>query len=405
MITNDILRKRLKTVLIIEGIASLIILYLFIFYHPNYDNVKVSHSNNFKEPIITANTTRVYGKDFYETAIAISQIAYPAAFEDDKPDAVILINGKEKNDGILSARLIHHPINAPILYTEKEDIPKVTLDEIKRLDPQGIFADRNNKVILVGNIGDRVESQLSKEGIKFRHIKGNDPFELGRNIDSYLATLEGDHKDSIIVAPIEMSDYALSQTAWNAHAGDGFLFISKNSIPKNTIETLQSRYGKAYIYILGDERFISNDTKKELSKYGHVQKIPGGKDIYTQSVGFAGYKDIGKNFGWWISKRTRNFGWGIAEAGHNFIFVNPEDWQGAVASSVLSYKGKHGPMILVSKDNISDDVKNYLEIVKPMYTYAQSQLYNHGWIIGSEEMISKSVQTELDNFLGYEEEG
>ncbi|QGU96600.1 cell wall-binding repeat-containing protein [Clostridium bovifaecis] len=404
MITNELLKKRFKVVLIVEGILALVILYLFMFYQPNYTNIKVNSSEAFEKSIVTGNTTRIYGKNFYETAIAISQAAYPATFEDNKPNAVILVNGEEKNDGILSARLIDHPINGPILYAEKESIPKVTLDEIKRLNPKGIFADRKNQVILVGNIGDKVESQLNNEGIKFRHLIGNDPFELGRKIDDYLATLKGNHKDSVIIAPIEMSDYALSETAWSANTGDGFLFITKNSLPKSTEEALKSRHGKAYMYLLGNDKFISKDTKKELLKYGHLQKIPGGKDVYAQAVGFANYNDIGKNFGWWINKRFRRFGWGITEAGHNFIFVNPKDWHSAVASSTLTHKGNHGPILLVEKDSIPDSVKEYLEVVKPIDTYGQGQLYNHGWIIGTEDMISTKVQADLDNFLSYEEE-
>ncbi|MEA4826979.1 cell wall-binding repeat-containing protein [Clostridium sp. JNZ J1-5] len=399
MITGEWLRKKYRFTLIVEGLVAIIILYFIIFFQPSYYVKSKNVSENFQRPMVTGNTTRVYGKDFYETAVAISQISYPAIFKDDKPNAVILVRGDRKEEAILASRIINYPINAPILYVEKDNVPQVTLNEIKRLDPQGIFVDRNRKAILIGDIGEKVKSQLNKGNIAFRHLQGKDLFELGKKIDDYLSAVKGDHKDAVIVAPIEIPNYALVQSAWTAHADDGFLFVSRNEIPKSTKDALNLRHGGAYIYLLGGENSISSDVKKQLLQYGVVQKIPGGEDIYSQSVGFAGYKDVGKNFGWWLSKRPRDFGWGISEAGHNFIFANPGEWQSAIAASALSHKGKYGPMILVEKDNIADSVRRYLLTVKPMENYAQGQIYNHGWIIGSEDNISSKVQVKLDEIL------
>jgi len=401
MITIKLLERRYRQILVTGIITTLVLAAVWTLYTPGYYKQIVSDEDKLPEAFVTKNTLRIYGKDNLETAAAISQITYPATFDDDKPNAVILVRQDKKEDGILAARVIHHPINAPILFTEKDTIPEVTWKEMERLDPQGVFSDRNIKVVLIGDIGSQVKEKIKDKGWKFRHIEGKNPFELGKNISDYLGVLHGDHKNSVVIAPIEAPEYGFPQMSWNAHMGDGFLFVTKDKVPKETAEALEDRFPYAYIYILGDDKVISNKVEQQLANYGHVQRIPGSKDIYNQSVGFAGYKDVGKKFGWWINKRNREFGWGVAEAGHNFIFVNPRDWHGAVSASVLSHKGKHGPMLLIEEESIPEGVVKYLETVKPTYITPQQMLVNHGWVIGSTESISKEVQVEIDRLLGY----
>lgn len=403
MITKENLDKKFKTALIIEIILALILIYFMFIYKPHYSNKFKEYKFNVQKPIVTSNTTRVYGKDFYETAVAISQLNYPATVNDDRPNGIILVRGDKKEEAILSARLMHDPINAPILYIDKDIVPKVTMDEIKRLNPKGIRVDRNKKIILIGDVGEGIEEQLTKNNLNFRHIKGKDIFELGKNIDDYCATIKGNHRDIVMTVPVDMADFALAETAWSAYSGDPILFINRNDVPKPTSEALELRHGGSYIYLMGNEKLISKGVKDELLKRGYIQNIPLENSVYSQSVGFASFRDTGKNSAWWINKNPRHFGWGIAEAGHNFIFANPNEWQSTIAAAGLSYKGKFGPMILVEKDKISEEVTKYLETVKPMKTSAKGQIYNHGWVIGSENEITPSIQWQLDKWLDYGE--
>ncbi|KGM96019.1 cell wall-binding repeat-containing protein [Clostridium botulinum] len=404
MITSEGLKKKFKIVLGIEIILAIIIIYVMCFYKPNYYSKFSQNRFKVKQDMSTSNTTRISGKDFYETAISISQLNYPATFYDNRPNAVILVRGDKKEDAILSSRLMHDPINAPILYINKKNIPKVTLDEIKRLNPKGIRIDRNNKIIIIGDVDDSIKNELKKNHFKFRHINGENPFSLGKNIDDYYSALNGNHKDIVMTVPIDMADYALAETAWSAYSGDPILFIKRDEIPKETSESLHLRHGGSYMYLLGNDKLIQNNTKQGLLKHGHLQYISLGESIYGQSTSFAVFRDIGKNSAWWIDKNPRQFGWGISEAGHNFIFVNPDEWQSAVAASGLSFKSKCGPMILIENNKIPQDVINYLKVVKPMKTHPQGQIYNSGWIIGEERSINKNIQSQLDEFLSYEED-
>ncbi|APF25480.1 cell wall binding repeat 2 family protein [Clostridium sporogenes] len=399
MITNENLNKIYKIVLTIILIISVFLIGLLFFYKPNYYKDKINIKNENKYQRVTANTVRIEGKDLYETCTSISQIVYPSTFRGDRPNAVILVRSDKVQDAMLAARVSHDPINAPILFTKKNSIPESTLKEIERLNPEGLFVDGNAKIILIGDIGEEIKNTLNKKNLKYRHIKGKDAYDLSLNIDNYLAAFQGDHKDVVIIAPIEKPEYSLAQASWNAHNGDGFFFVEKNKVPEPVKKALKARYGGAYIYILGDKIHISNKVKKELAKYGHVERIPGGENIYNQAVSFATYKDVGKNFSWWFHKKSRDFGWGITQPGHNFIFVNPDNWQVAVASSLLSHKGKHAPILLVYKNSIPKNLKDYLYTIKPSYISSQEISNNHGWIIGNSDYISDINQVKIDSLL------
>jgi len=399
LITNENLNKIYKIVLTIILIISTFLIGLLFFYKPNYYKNKINIKNENRYQRVTANTVRIEGKDLYETCTSISQIVYPSTFRGDRPNAVILVRSDKVQDAMLAARVSHDPINAPILFTKKNSIPESTLKEIERLNPEGLFVDGNAKIILIGDIGEEIKNTLNKKNLKYRHIKGKDVYDLSLNIDNYLAAFQGDHKDVVIIAPIEKPEYSLAQASWNAHNGDGFFFVEKNKVPEPVKKALKARYGGAYIYILGDKIHISNKVKKELAKYGHVERIPGGENIYNQAVSFATYKDVGKNFSWWFHKKSRDFGWGITQPGHNFIFVNPDNWQVAVASSLLSHKGKHAPILLVYKNSIPENLKDYLYTIKPSYISSQEISNNHGWIIGNSDYISDINQVKIDSLL------
>nr|WP_242867351.1 cell wall-binding repeat-containing protein [Clostridium sporogenes] len=393
------MNKIYKIVLTIILIISTFLIGLLFFYKPNYYKNKINIKNENRYQRVTANTVRIEGKDLYETCTSISQIVYPSTFRGDRPNAVILVRSDKVQDAMLAARVSHDPINAPILFTKKNSIPESTLKEIERLNPEGLFVDGNAKIILIGDIGEEIKNTLNKKNLKYRHIKGKDVYDLSLNIDNYLAAFQGDHKDVVIIAPIEKPEYSLAQASWNAHNGDGFFFVEKNKVPEPVKKALKARYGGAYIYILGDKIHISNKVKKELAKYGHVERIPGGENIYNQAVSFATYKDVGKNFSWWFHKKSRDFGWGITQPGHNFIFVNPDNWQVAVASSLLSHKGKHAPILLVYKNSIPENLKDYLYTIKPSYISSQEISNNHGWIIGNSDYISDINQVKIDSLL------
>ena len=376
--------------------SSVLLLAFLFFYYPNY--YKVALAGQQTEAEITRTTSRIPGKDAVEVSIAVAQNMYPATFKDNKPGAVILVPVDDWRSAVLAAEIIHFPVNAPILYTERESIPEDTLKEIKRLDPEGNFQDGNTKVILIGNIGDGVKSQLKKEKFKFRDLTAENTYELASLLDDYKSMIHANHDDEVIIVPSEDPAYAILATSWVAHAGHSIFFVNRDSVSDETRNTLAKRPQDAFIYVLGSEEVIPKEIAEELSGYGHVQRIPG-KDAWEMAVGFGSYIDFGRNFGWWIRRTPRTFGWGVGEAGHNFTFINPKYPLQAVPAAVLSHMGKHGPFLLVKEDEVPDPVIRYLQKVQPNFTSSKEQLFNHGWIIGDHTAISNAIQQEVDKFL------
>jgi len=350
------------------------------------------------KPLVTTNTTRLYGTDVFETAAAITQAVYPATFKDNKPGAVILTPKTNWQTAMAAIGLIHHPIDAPVLFIEENHIPATTLNEIERLDPEGNFLDGNVKVYVVGNVTQTVLDTLQNKKLKYRHFMEEDYNELAYSIDEYKATLEANHQDEIVLLPTGQPEYALLAGPWVAHMGHSIFFVESDAIPQATIKALEKRPVDAYLYLFGPPEVISKEIAKQLTQYGHVQRIPGDNPN-AFSTGFAGYKDVGRNQGYWFWQSSRSFGWGVSEAGHNVTIVNPSQWQHAISASVLSHKGKHGPMLWVDKSSISPEVKKYLKLIQPFYLSNQEQLFNFGWIIGGPDIISRDVQLETSDLL------
>jgi len=374
----------------------------------NNTNKQQQHQFNLKNNVneenyfATASTTRIAGDDYYSTAVAISQIIYPAINDYTRPNAVILVPVNDPAVGLTSVGIIHHPIDSPILYTDNDKLPSITKEEIKRLKPDGIPVVDNAQIMMIGNISDTVYDELSKEmGLKIFRITGESSIDISANVDEFMSTMHTDHRDEIMIANLDHLNYALYAEAWNAHMGHGFLYVTDDKgIPEPTRQQLEKRFGGAYLYLLGDEKVIPKEIADELAQYGHITRIPG-TDPYSMSARFAGFKDMGNNYGFWIGEMPRNFGWGLQEAGHNYAIVNPEYPQDAIPASILSHRGKHGPMLLIEKDNVPKPVETYLQAVQPSLTDSREQLFNHGWIIGPPSHISIANQAEIDSLLSF----
>lgn len=100
------------------------------------------------------------GKDRYETAALLSdKMSYTT---------VILVNGNSLVDG-LSASGLSGTLNAPILLTEKDTIPEVTLNKIKNA----------NSIYLIGGehvISKNIEYTLQNMGKSIKRLSGSDRY-------------------------------------------------------------------------------------------------------------------------------------------------------------------------------------------------------------------------------------
>ncbi len=359
------------------------------------------------EAIATAYTTRLPGHDPEQLSISVSQTVYAATREENAAGAIILCRQDPALAFTAMHRITHMPVNAPLLYlTHGGALSDATLREMRRIRPDGVLQDGKVQVYVVGRVSDAVLAQVRDElGYRVRSFAEDDPIALAELLDRWQAAVKADHPDEVVVSALgrEGIAHGLGAMGWNAHMGKGFAWVLRDSVPEPTRQILQRRfesgdYEGAYIYVTGGEEIVSDDVVRELAAFGLVRRIAGVDEYATNAVN-AGYKDFGRNFGWWWGWTPRSFGWGLAQAGHNFIFANADDLLGAIPSVLLGHMGKHGPLLLVQHDRVPQSVADYLAMVRPFPSGPRQTIRNHGWILGGRERISWSTQAELHRLL------
>lgn len=357
-----------------------------------------------EEALFTAYTTRIPGSNVEEQAILLTHTVYPATREDNAVGAIILVPQDPHIAFTAMSRITHMPVNAPLLYLSKDGhLSEQTLREMKRLKPDGVFQDGRVDVYAVNVPAKEVKKIKEVLGYKVREFNEPNPVLLADLLDRWQGALKSDFADEVTISAIDHPkgiQHGIGPMGWNAHKGKGFAWVYKDSIPPVTREILKRRYGKhgSYIYLTASPDIISDNVAKELAQFGQVRRI-FGKNIYETNTVNAGYKDYGRNYGWWWNWVPRDYGWGIAQAGHNYIILSADDVLGMIPAAVLGHMGKHGPILLVEKDSVPESVVRYLTMVKPFPTGAEETILNFAWIIGSKDKISASTQQEIDFLL------
>ena len=333
---------------------------------------------------LTLNTTRICGTDSVDTSIGVSRIG----FTNMKPNAVILINENEVFDGIAATPLVHHPINAAILFTDGDSLSKETLNEIQRLSPKGY---KGIHVILVGNISKNVSSELNDYGLRTHHITGCNHYETACMIPS----MKEEFKNIIIISGEDYSE-GIVAGYWSAHHGDPILYVKKDRIPYCTLEVIK-QMNDINIYIIGSTKTISKDVENYLSNLDNVKNLDriDGKTPYDISVNFAKYKDPNTEFGW-----GRNY-----REGHAFTFGNINYPMEITAGVLFAHMGKHTPLLLTKKDKVPTVVERYIKSVKPMPPKDMPRPpFMHGFILGCTEDISYDSQVIIEDILSIDHE-
>lgn len=402
---NYYLAKSIVQTIVITLVFLLLLIVAFIaFYNPLLER---GYGSNIPEGSLETNTLftrRVYGSSPVDTAVAISQTVYPATFANNRPNAVILVREDKWQDAVVAANLIHHPIDAPILYVQQDRLPAATKNELKRLKPEGLWLDGNVQVYIVGSVANTVVNEVRQLGYKVKQFSAADYYQLQEQIDEYLAVLHTDHCDSVIVVSDEKVEYALAAAAWAAHERAALFFVKKDGVPAATKRALSERFNGACIYVMGPAGIIGKNAVAELAGYGLVQRIPGTTAAEV-AVAFARFRDVGGNYGLWVVKGTREFGWGLSEPGHNYTIVNPARWQVALPAVLFSHRGKHGVMLYSHADALDEATLTFLTELRPPYIDRRQQIYSFAWVIGDFSTISVSAQHQLEGLLRPQRKG
>ncbi|HEX4719767.1 MAG TPA: hypothetical protein VH300_14670 [Thermoleophilaceae bacterium] len=365
----------------------------------------------------TKTTQRLYGANPFQEAVSVTQHVWPAALREnapnennndpDRPWGVTLVTPDDPLTAITAVPLLHFPNDAPILYVTKSGIPKVTLNEIKRLGDTGISRYHNVDAFLLGAAANSaVENQLKALGLKYSAITAPNVPALANTVDKVYGGIENpdtgvpnmeNGAENVMIGSMQSYQYVLPATHWVAHMASGLLWVNQKSIPQATIDALKRRNGHANIYLFGGPQQISGAVAKQLSHYGMVVRITND-DIVAFN---ADPKDTAVDTAIAFAKMwepTGMVGWKITGPGHGFTLVNENDWQGAVASAPLSHLGFHAPLLFTdSSGKLPPQLEAYYKSVAPTYVNTPADgPYNMSYVIGSWNQITWPLQANVD---------
>ena len=323
----------------------------------------------------TSNTTRV-GGDPVANAAAVALAVFPSTSEEQRPEAVTLVNEKSWPAALAASVLMAAPINAPPLISG-EELEEPTAQALGTLDPTGLDGGRGPQAFAIGDVA-------VPGGLEVTHVRSAGPATTAAAIAKLRDRLFGSPPEHIVVASSGQPAFAMPAAAWAARSGDPILFSGRSKLPKATATTLR-QHADVPVYVLGPNAAISKPALGEIEAISKRVRRIAGKDPVANSVAFARYRDGG-------------FGWGIVDPGHGFVVARDDSPLDAAAASPLSASGTWGPLLL------SDDaatlpavLRDYLLDVKPGYTDNPTRaFYNHVWIIGDQEAIEVTQQGEID---------
>lgn len=200
-----------------------------------------------------APVTRLAGPNRYDTAVAISQHAYPAA---GSADVVVIATGANFPDA-LAAAAAANALGGPVLLTPTDSLPQTVVAEVGRLDPA--------QVIVIGGpaaISDSVFNQLNALKPTIR-LFGANRYDTAVEISKHTFTIPA-LIDRVYIAVGTNFPDALAGAATAATAGAPVLLVSTTSVPASVVAEI-NRLGPTRIFILGGTAVISQAVESELA--------------------------------------------------------------------------------------------------------------------------------------------
>jgi len=329
----------------------------------------------------TRNTIRVGGSDAAADAAGVAGALYPATNDSNRPTAVALVDQNDWVTGIAASVLAGAPIGAPILLSDGEDLPAVTEDTLKRLDPKGSDLSRDAQVIRVG------PDVARPSGYKTAVVEGDTPFERAAAIDRFFSAARGKPSNDVVLYSAQKPEWAMPAAAWAARSGDAALPVNADSIPAPIVKALKGRE-RANVFLLGPESVISKKVADQLEKdklAASVERIEG-KTPVEGAIAFARYE-------------KGDFGWGVVVPGYNFTVANTDRPLDAAASAALATRGVFAPLLLTDRPGrLPSQLESYFLSVQPGYEDDPGQaVYNRVWVLGDDQVVSVDQQAQIDS--------
>jgi hypothetical protein len=316
----------------------------------------------------TNNTTRVGGADPASSAAGVALAVFPSQTPEQRPEAVVLVDEDDWQSAIAASVLMAEPVRAPLLVSKPGEVPDATEEAIGALDP--------TKAFVIGEAD-------SPGGLRTTRIHGAGP-AAAATIAKVRDKLLGGPPKQVVVAPASKPAFAMPAAAWAARSGDPVLYADAESLPKATAAALR-RHPEVPVYVLGPSSAISSSVVRRIAAIDPRVRRVSGEDPVSNAIALARYSDGG-------------FGWNVNDPGHGFVVARSDSPLDAVAAAPLSASGTWGPLLLTdSADTLPAALREYLLDVKPGYTTDPTRaFYNHVWVIGDQDAIDVTQQSEID---------
>ena len=328
----------------------------------------------------TRNTVRVGGGDPASDAAGVAGALYPATADSDRPTAVVLVDQDDWVTGIAAAVLSGRPIGAPILLTDGGDLPPVTEDVLKRLNPKGSDLSKDAQVIRIG------ADTARPDGFKTALIEGDNPFEAAAAIDRFFSAARARPSNDVVLYSADQGEFAMPAAAWAARSGDAVLPVRKDRIPAPIVKALRE-HERPNVFVLGPESVISQKVLDQLKKRKlarAVNRIEGPTPV-ENAIAFTRYE-------------KGDFGWGVVVPGYNFTIASSTRPSDAAASAALGTRGVFAPLLLSDDaEALPPKLEEYLLSVQPGYEDNPGEaVYNRAWVLGDDTAISVRQQAQID---------
>src|SRR5690242_10508965 len=113
--------------------------------------------------VSTTATTRIAGWDSVSSAIGIAQTVFPAS----RPNAVLIMRPDYYPEALAATRLLCHPFDAVILFTESDQLEDSVSRELVRLSPRGQGVPA--QVIFIRHVHAQIMHDVAALGFTMTH--------------------------------------------------------------------------------------------------------------------------------------------------------------------------------------------------------------------------------------------
>ncbi len=247
----------------------------------------VDSAGNAEEPVYvefrieSAGTAfgEISGESRYETAVEVSKDCFKEA------DTVLVATGEMWPDALGSAALAGVS-DAPILLTQKANLPDAVAAEIERLGATHAYVIGGT-----GAVSDAVELELADLGLDVTRLGGTNRYETARLVAEEVADVAGSgFGDTCFVATGIGFPDSLAAGPLSAKTGWPLMLAGPDGVDEDALVSLVD-LGIDKVIILGGSSAVASDVEAELNMaFGdaNVSRIAGA-DRYATAVEVARY--------------------------------------------------------------------------------------------------------------------